>query len=178
MTPAKIRSMRPSDMATVSTLLADAFGRGPWSVFSETPGRHIVAAVADTVLGVASARLSDGVEVAPDLPAPVGEIRIVAVAPEARGRGIATRLVETLADYCEEQGASSLVAHAWVYGGSGAVPLAGVLARLGFTRRVRLEHFYAGIRTSDAGPCPQCGSDPCVCAADLYVKLLEGHQNR
>jgi GNAT superfamily N-acetyltransferase len=117
--------------------------------------------------GAAAASVIDRLGEAPDLPGPVGLIRLVAVHAAARRQGVATLLVRSLGRLCLEAGASSLASFAWVRGGSGVCALSGVLTNLGFERRRRLDSFYAG-----AGDtlCPACQRAPCVCSADLYVR--------
>jgi len=128
----------------------------------------MVAVSSGEIIGAASGTIVDSLEQAPDLPGPVGLIRLAAVRADSRRMGVAFQLARAVGGDCLRRGASSLAALAWVYGGSGACPLAGVLERLGFSRRERLRDFYAGV---GIGACPQCGCDSCSCSADVYVAL-------
>jgi GNAT superfamily N-acetyltransferase len=114
------------------------------------------------------AALIDRLDEAPDLRGPIGLIRLVAVHEAARRQGIATLLVRSLSRLCQEAGASALASFAWVRGDSGVCALSGVLLGLGFERRARLDSFYAGEGDTR---CPACQGTPCVCSADLYVRV-------
>jgi GNAT superfamily N-acetyltransferase len=168
---AVLRPIRLTDLPAVTALLDEALGAGFWSLDLGAPGCHRVAEADGAIVGVASAVIVETVEEAASAQGPVGLVRLVAVAQPARQEGLGTLLVEAAANECLRLGAASLAAFAWVHGGSGACPLAGVLQRLGFVRERRLEGFYARV---GAGPCPACHSDPCTCAADLYVRFASG----
>ena len=96
-----------------------------------------------------------------------GHIRLIAVDPSWRRRGVATALVHELIDRCEALGATSHLTYAWVHGPDGKAPMAGVLTRTGFRLSRRIEGFYSGIASA---PCPACGQSPCLCPADLYLR--------
>jgi ribosomal protein S18 acetylase RimI-like enzyme len=160
-------SIAEHDLPVLVSLLDATLGEGFWSIDLGTPGSHRVALRDGLLVGVASAVLTDDAGVATDLATPIGLIRVAAVDPSARRRGVATRLIGEVCGECVRLGARSLAAFAWVHGDSGIAPLAGVLERTGFVAEQRREHFYAG---ADTTACPQCGGLPCSCAADLYVK--------
>jgi GNAT superfamily N-acetyltransferase len=168
----RTRAITAADLPAVSRLLDATLGPGYWSLDHGVCGSHRVAELDGTLAGVASAVLLDEpLAAAPDLPGPVGLLRIVAVSEEARGRGIATRLAEEACEGLEWLGAREVAAFAWVYERTGAAPLAGVLERLGFSAVRRLEGFYAGGAPT---PCLGCGQTHCVCPADLYVRPAVG----
>ena len=173
----EVRPLGPADMPAASALLDAALGTGFWTLDLDAPGSHLVAVAEGEIVGVSSAIMADVLGEAPGLEGPVGLIRLVAVRPDARGKGLGRRLVSAAEEGCVRLGAASLAAFAWVYGSSGDCPLAGILERLGFLRMERLAGFYASVTSgADGRVCPQCRSEPCVCAADLYVKLLSTPQ--
>ncbi len=164
---AATRPMSASDMEQVRRLLDDAMGSGFWYLDVNTLGSHRVAVADGRVVGVASACITPDAPEFDEVPGPVCTVRLVAVDPRFRDRGIATVLVREVCEECEALGTASFQAFAWVHAATGDVPAAGVLGRLGFERLRRIEAFYAGA-TSDA--CPGCGAIPCVCPADVYVR--------
>ncbi|MBN2405678.1 MAG: GNAT family N-acetyltransferase [Coriobacteriia bacterium] len=164
-----IRPMTTADLPTVSALLNATLGAGFWDIDLNSPGSHQVAERDDTVVGVASAILASELAEAPSLHGPISHLRIVGVCADARGLGVATRLVETVNESCARLGAVSSAAFAWVYRNTGRCALAGVLLRSGYARERRIEGFYAG---ASGPPCPACHQTPCICAADLYVKRV------
>jgi GNAT superfamily N-acetyltransferase len=168
MTDVALRPIRIEDLPRVASLLDDALGTGFWDLDLDAIGSHLVAVLDGGLVGVASATVIPWLRFAPELPGPVGLVRIVAVSPEARGAGIATRLTGAIDEECLRLGAASLAAFAWVHAGTKRGALAGVLERLGYRFKERLDGFYAtGSGTED---CPACEQNPCVCMADLYVR--------
>jgi GNAT superfamily N-acetyltransferase len=99
----------------------------------------------------------------------VGHMRLVAVDPAWRRRGVATALVRELVGRCEALGVASHLTYAWVHGPDGAVPMAGVLEETGFCLSHRIEGFYSGVV---GAACPACSQSPCVCPADLYLRKV------
>jgi GNAT superfamily N-acetyltransferase len=154
-------------MPVISALLDATIGRGFWDHRDLDSGLVLVAETDGTVVGVGTASLDDSDETGTLAYGRVGHVRIVAVDPEARSRGIATALIGELVVWCESHGANGLLAYAWVYGRDGVAPLATALERAGFTRAVRIENFYAGATTA---PCPACKQSPCECPADVYTR--------
>ena len=161
------RAIDVLDLAVVHELLDACMGRGYWDLDLRRAGSHRIATVDDRIVGIASASIVDAMRDAPQVCGPIGLVRLVAVDPHFRGRGIATRLVGEVCAECERKGAKSLAAFAWVHARTDTAPLAGILKQLGFTNERRIEGFYASLPAVD---CPGCGTSPCVCAADLYVR--------
>lgn len=160
------RSMSDRDVEDVRRLLDDAMGRGFWELDTRSPGAHLVAVADGRVVGVASACITAAAPEPVDLPGPVCTLRLVAVDPMSRGRGIATRLVRDVCELCIAPGCVSVLAFAWVHAHTGRAPIAGVLERLGFVCERRIERFYTGATSS---VCPGCSAIPCACSADVYV---------
>ena len=98
-----IRVATVDDVPSVTALEASVFGADAWSAASVTeeltgPRRRAWVA-GDPVAGYAvSARAGD-----------VADLQRVAVAPEARGRGVASSLVSTLLDTARRDGASRVL---------------------------------------------------------------------
>jgi GNAT superfamily N-acetyltransferase len=157
----RIRDLTASDIPPVSPLLDAALGVGFWDAGDLACEVALVAEADGARIGVGAAcldRTDDHV---------VGHIRLVAVDPAWRRRGVATSLVRGLVTRCEELGATEHLTYAWVHGAKGIAPMAGVLVGTGFVLSRRIEGFYSGII---GGPCPACGESPCVCPADLYLR--------
>lgn len=172
MTEHTIRRMKPTDRSALEALLDEAMGRGFWDPAHDLEGIVLVAEADDRVAGVATASIET--DVPPSVAGPVGQVRLVAVDPSARGRGIATRLVAETSALCESLGAKSLLAYAWVHCPEGVAPLAGALTRDGYVLDRRIEGFYAA---SGTDACPACGELPCVCPADVYRRDVRGERD-
>jgi GNAT superfamily N-acetyltransferase len=157
----RIRELRAQDRPVISTLLDAALGGGFWDADDLACEVARVADAGATPIGVGTAsldRTDEGL---------VGHIRLVAVDPAWRRRGVATGLIQELVDRCEALGATSHVTYAWVHGPGGTAPLARVLIAAGFSLSHRIESLYSHIVGAS---CPACGHSPCVCPADLYVR--------
>ena len=98
-----------------------------------------------------------------------GLISGIAVEERARGRGIATRLIEAGVEALRRRGAVRSYAFAWTSAARGC-HLGGVLERVGFAPVRRLEEAYHDFSLRHDCRCPFCGQ-PCRCAAWLYVRL-------
>ncbi len=165
----RTRRMQPEDRPGVDSLLDATLGRGFWDPSGDLDDIVLVAVEREQLIGVASASVE--MEPSGESGTAIGHVRLVAVAPIARGRGVATRLVSEVSQSCETRGATRLVAYAWVHGRGGIAPLSGSLERAGYARERRIEGFYAG---TVADPCPACGKSPCECPADLYRRDVVG----
>jgi len=157
----RIRELSAPDLLAVSPLLDAALGCGFWDADDLACEVTLVAEAGGAPVGVGTAaldRTDDGT---------AGHIRLVAVDPAWRRRGVATALVRELLTRCEALGASSHLTYAWVHGPDGTAPMAGLLVGAGFSLSRRIEGFYSGIIGAS---CPACGQSPCVCPADLYLR--------
>jgi Fe-S-cluster containining protein/ribosomal protein S18 acetylase RimI-like enzyme len=163
-----LRPLPAADLPAAGALCDASLGAGFWTLDVGETGVRLGARRRGELLGVGAAELvADGVGEAPGLARPVGLLRLVAVAPPARRRGVASLLVRELCAAMVGQGAASLAAYAWVYGDVARAAVSGPLEREGFVRERRLEEFYASPRTP---ACPRCGASPCGCPADLYIR--------
>jgi ribosomal protein S18 acetylase RimI-like enzyme len=162
------RALEGRDLEDVGRLLDAALGRGAWELDPGSPGSHRVAVTEGRVIGAVSACVTASVAGVEALPAPVGTLRLIAVDPAFRGRGVAMRLTGEACRECEQRGAATLLAYAWIHAATGAAPGAHVLQRLGFVRRGRIDGFFGALALAE--PCPGCGSAPCLCAVDVYVR--------
>jgi GNAT superfamily N-acetyltransferase len=157
----RIRELSAPDLPVITPLLDAALGAGFWDARDLGCDVTLVAEADGAPIGVGSAgldRTHDGM---------VGHIRLVAVDPAWRRRGVATALVRELVDRCEAHGVTSHLTYAWVHGADGTAPMAGVLGEVGFSLSDRIEGFYSGVVGAS---CPACGQSPCVCPADLYLR--------
>jgi len=157
----RIRDLSAVDLNSIRPLLDAALGTGFWDADDLACEVALVAEADGALIGAGTAgldRTDDGM---------VGHIRLVAVDPTWRRRGVATALVRELVGRCEALGVTSHLTYAWVHGADGTAPMAGVLAESGFSLSQRIEGFYSGV--VDAS-CPACGQAPCVCPADLYLR--------
>jgi len=159
------RRMEQADRPAIQALLDEAIGRGFWEPSRDLDDIVIVAVEDGRLVGMASA------SVEPDPVEAIGVVRLVAVDPSSRGRGVATRLVSEISAICEAHGARGLLAYAWVHGPGGVAPLSGALVRTGYAFDRRIEDFYGG---AVADPCPACRQSPCVCPADVYRRGVRG----
>ncbi len=157
----RIRELSAPDLPTISPLLDAALGSGFWDAGDLVCEVTLVAEADGGPIGAGTAsldRTDDGM---------VGHVRLVAVDPAWRRRGVATALVRELVGRCEALGVTSHLTYAWVHGVDGVAPLARVLVEAGFSLSHRIEGFYSGIVGAS---CPACGQSPCVCPADLYLR--------
>lgn len=99
---------------------------------------------------------------------PTGLIKSIAVAPSARGRGVATSLIDAGMRSLAEHGARRYYSLAWVSRQRGC-GLCGVLAALGFRGARRIERFWYRDSLADGYHCPACGQ-PCECAVEVMVR--------
>ncbi|HEU5342740.1 MAG TPA: GNAT family N-acetyltransferase [Ktedonobacterales bacterium] len=100
--------------------------------------------------------------------APTGLIKSIAVAPSARGRGVATGLIGAGMRALAERGARRYYSLAWVNRQRGC-QLCGVLAALGFHSALRIERFWYRDSLASGYRCPAC-DQPCECAVEVMVR--------
>lgn len=99
---------------------------------------------------------------------PTGLIKSIAVAPSARGRGVATSLIGAGMRALAERGARRYYSLAWVSPQRGC-GLCGVLAALGYRSVRRIERFWYRDSLASGYRCPACGQ-PCECAVEVMVR--------
>lgn len=159
----RVRELSAPDLPAIAPLLDAALGGGFWDADDLGCEITLVAVADDVPIGVGIAGLDQtdhGL---------VGHMRLVAVDPAWRRRGVATALVRELVSHCEALGVASHLTYAWVHSPDGTAPLARALEKAGFSLSHRIEGFYSGIAGAS---CPVCGQSPCVCPADLYLRGL------
>ena len=162
-----IRPMTEADCVIVTTLLDATLGAGFWDLGEPRTSCRLVATSGGRIVGVGVGSVGAVPSGDLGLSSPVGVVRLICVEPSARGRGVATRLVEAICSECAQLGAAGFLAYAWVQSPTLQVPLGGVLRRRGFRCLRRVADFYAAASTV---PCPACGRVPCVCSADIYIR--------
>ena len=99
---------------------------------------------------------------------PTGLIKSIAVAPAARGRGVATSLISAGMRALAERGARRYYSLAWVSRQRG-YGLCGVLTALGFRGARRIERFWYRDSLASGYRCPACGQ-PCECTVEVMVR--------
>lgn len=101
----------------------------------------------------------------------VGSLEALAVAPEARRRGLGSALVREAEAWLQAAGAAAVVVVGWDSGRPGSsLPM---LRRLGYEESERVDEFYAEESERGGWTCPVDGR-PCRCGAVLFVKFLGG----
>ena len=99
----------------------------------------------------------------------VGSFEAFAVEPDARGRGLGSRLVSVSLDWMRERGCGAAITLSWRSGRDGAS--AGVFRRLGMREGLTIERFYYEESLRDGWTCPACGG-PCRCSATLFTLVF------
>ncbi|PTW91211.1 ribosomal-protein-alanine acetyltransferase [Microbacteriaceae bacterium MWH-Ta3] len=103
----QIRRANTQDFDAIYALELATFPEDSWSRAAITAelaspyGRYLVAEDGDTLVGYAGAQLLPG--------ATQGDIQTIAVAAAYRGQHIGARLLDTLLDYTESQGATEMM---------------------------------------------------------------------
>lgn len=100
--------------------------------------------------------------------APVGFIKSIVVAPAARGRGVARRLLATGMRALADHGAQGYYSLAWVNRRAGC-ELCGALTALGFRSARRIERFWYQDSVTRGYRCPACAG-PCECAVEVMIR--------
>lgn len=96
-----------------------------------------------------------------------GLAETVVVSPDARGRGLGTRLMRDVCAHITVSSGAPLVLPAWRHH-DGVVPTDGLARRLGFVPYAIVPDYWFADSWARGYSCPACGS-PCRCAAHLYV---------
>jgi GNAT superfamily N-acetyltransferase len=184
-----IRPLWPADRPQAATLLDDAVGAGFWGF--DGPGEELALVALDTadeeeVTGAALCRVeAEGEEDALVAfrgggamaagPPPSGRllhVRVIAVAPEARRRGIAQALLARAEEEAVGSGAAAAYLFAWLPPGQPEPAAVPFYLAAGYEPRPDLRDFYAAGSLAAGADCPYCGAPPCRCAARPFVKLL------
>ena len=90
---------------------------------------RILAEAGGVLAGVASACVVEEIPGETGLTPPIGWVRLVAVAPSFRRRGIASLLVRETCEACVRMGAAEFVSYAWVYCRTGIASLSATMLR-------------------------------------------------
>lgn len=98
----------------------------------------------------------------------VGLLDQVIVEPEFQNRGVGSQQAEFLSWQLKEAGAKRLLATAWHH--DGHTPLAGVLRRQGFTSILQVDNFWRQDSLLRGYRCQACGTPPCGCSAEIFVR--------
>ncbi len=101
------------------------------------------------------------------LPAPVGKLMHLVVAPGARRRGIVRMIIAALIEWLDERGAQAFITEAWVKR-SGEITVGGAFLAAGFAPAVTVGEYWSAESDRDGYSCPDCGH-PCRCAATLFI---------
>lgn len=97
-----------------------------------------------------------------------GTLETVAVSSTSQSRGIGTRLVEHACKALVDQGAVRISVPAWRR--RSGIPIAGLLARLGFIAEPPDEEAYRAGCQVKAFKCPDRNLGPCVCACVVFTR--------
>ena len=180
-----IRPLLDADRPAVARLLDDAVGAGFWR-FTDDAGALSFVAVTDAgIAGVVLTRLEPGDD--PDVRTafgdsagaaagadePVLHVRQLAVAPEARRTGLASRLLAR----AEARRWPAAPRRRSRSGGCragrpepDAVPF---YEAAGYEARPDIADFYAEDSLATGALCPYCGEPPCRCAVRPFVKVAD-----
>jgi GNAT superfamily N-acetyltransferase len=102
-------------------------------------------------------------------PEQTGLITSIAVAPAARGRGVARTLIQRALRELATHGAERAYALAWERADTHGCMLCGALTANGFQFALRLDRFWYQDSLVHDYVCPACGH-PCRCAARVMVR--------
>lgn len=130
-----LRALRWPDLTSVARIERVAFPLDPWTEatfwaeLALRPRRHYLVAADDrTVLGYAGLDLADD----------VADVMTVAVAPQARGSGLGTRLLRALLTHAADRGAARVMLEVRADNG----PALGLYRRQGFAPVRRRRRYY------------------------------------
>ena len=91
----------------------------------------------------------------------------MAVAPDARQRGVASLLVSRAVDGLWESGADRVICIGWVR--DGACAIEGALTRARFAPAGHLPHFWLEDSLERGYACPDCPNGHCRCGALVFA---------
>ena len=179
---AEICRLGPDHLPAAGRLLDEAVGTGFWDAGDADAELSLVAVTGPRVSGVLLARLAPRAEL-PEVdeasvdtlggPADrVLHVREIAVAPEARRCGLASRLLARAETEAAARGAVAAFVYAWLPAGLPEPTSTRFYARAGYRAGKDLAGFYAAGSVVSGARCPYCGAPPCRCAARPYVKFL------
>ena len=103
---------------------------------------------------------------------PVLHVRQLAVAPEARRAGLASRLLARAETEATGLGARAAFAFGWLPAGRPEPDAVPFYEAAGYTARPDVADFYAEGSVASGAVCPYCGDPPCRCAVRPFVKVL------
>lgn len=186
-----VSPLTPSTVAAAAAILEDALGAGYVTADDLAPytdgGSHValVATAAGSVTGAVTADLLNDadallVHVPADMHAAVlaavpelaGEddvalLHSIAVMPQARGRGIARRLVADMTDLLVDSGARLIVSVGWT--DHDGCHIAGPLTASGFHARGAIAGYWTEDSIAKGYACPTCGP-ACRCVARVFAR--------
>jgi GNAT superfamily N-acetyltransferase len=185
-----IRRLEAGDRAAAARLLDDAVGAGFWGFCSGAGDVSAVALAGGRLTGAVIAHLEPVARDAERAFGPAGDawaggaaagvrrrrsvlhVRAVAVAPEARRRGLGTRLLAHAENAAVALGAQTAYLFAWLPAGRPEPGAVRLYAAAGYAPGRDLADFYAAGSLASGATCPFCGAPPCRCAARPYAKPL------
>ena len=99
-------------------------------------------------------------------------VRQLAVAPEARRLGLASRLLARAETEALVHGAKVAFAFGWLPAGQPEPDAVPFYEAAGYTASHDIADFYAEGSIASGSRCPYCGDPPCHCAVRPFVKVL------
>jgi GNAT superfamily N-acetyltransferase len=99
----------------------------------------------------------------------VGFVSAIAVAPDCRGRGLATQLTRTAMKWLREKGATAALSFGWK--SSRGCHISGVLNSCGFEAHNEVPGFWTEDSANASYSCPECGKI-CKCTAVIFTRSL------
>jgi GNAT superfamily N-acetyltransferase len=159
-------------------LLDDSVGAGFWSFCDGEGDVSAVALTAGRLAGVVVAELEPAGVVASAGTATdrlVLHVRAVAVAQEARRKGLGRRLLTSVESSAVARGAPAAYLFAWLPSGQPEPAALQLYMATGYAPGPDIPDFYAAGSLASGATCPYCGPPPCRCAARPYSKTLAAH---
>jgi ribosomal protein S18 acetylase RimI-like enzyme len=182
---AMIRRFAPADRDAVVRLIDASVGEGFLDASLLASGLCFVAEANGVPSGAVVTTMRDpawGTSLPPALRAAVSylpepacrllHIAELAVDPDARGQGLATRLVQAAEEAGRGDGAGAAVAVAWLPADPDRPTSEGVFRRRAFADLGVIADFYREISLAAGAHCPACGPPPCRCSVRLFLKDL------
>jgi GNAT superfamily N-acetyltransferase len=179
-----IRPLLDTDRSAVARLLDDAVGAGFWRFADDAGALSFVAATDAGIAGVVLTCLEPGDD--PDARTAFGgsagaaagagelvlHVRQLAVAPEARRGGLASRLLARAESEALARGAKASFAFGWLPFARPEPDAVPFYDAAGYDAAPDIADFYAEDSVATGALCPYCGEPPCRCAVRPFVKAL------